>query len=155
MENRCQFQALCGGSDRRGRSAVLHWIRFCSGFDSAVVYRAHEDTRCEYNKDKTICDCPARGGRSKKLEASNRRRGCGGTFKNREKVAYCSTVAFYSEGYWRNLMDPGQNRLFYIEWPRELNDSLEFHVELGTLLAEFSLRIGTLAERCLQERVLH
>jgi hypothetical protein len=48
-------------------------------------------------------------------------------------------------------MDSDQNRLIFIEWPRELDDSLEFHVELETLLAEFSLRIGTLAERCLQE----
>jgi hypothetical protein len=52
-------------------------------------------------------------------------------------------------------MDSGESRLFYIEWPRELNDSVEFHVELETLLAEFSLRLGTLAEHCLQERVVH
>ena len=52
-------------------------------------------------------------------------------------------------------MDPAQSRLFYIEWPRELDDSLEFHAELETLLAEFSLRLGTLAERCLQERTVH
>jgi hypothetical protein len=52
-------------------------------------------------------------------------------------------------------MNSEQNRLFFIEWPRELDDSLEFHVELETLLAEFSLRIGTLAERCLQESTVH
>ena len=52
-------------------------------------------------------------------------------------------------------MDPEQTRVFLVAWPRELNDSLEFHVELETLLAEFSMRIGTLAEHCLQERVLH
>jgi hypothetical protein len=52
-------------------------------------------------------------------------------------------------------MDSDQNRLFFIEWPRELDDSIEFHVELETMLAEFSLRIGTLAERCLQESAVH
>ena len=47
-------------------------------------------------------------------------------------------------------MDPEQTRVFLVAWPRELNDSVEFHVELETLLAEFSMRIGTLAEHCLQ-----
>jgi hypothetical protein len=52
-------------------------------------------------------------------------------------------------------MDSEQTRLFVIQWPPELNVSVEFHVELQSLIDEFSLRIGTLAERCLQERVLH
>jgi hypothetical protein len=43
-------------------------------------------------------------------------------------------------------MDPEQTRVFLVAWPRELNDSVEFHVELETLLAEFSMRLGTLAE---------
>ena len=38
-------------------------------------------------------------------------------------------------------MDPEQTRVFLVAWPRELNDSVEFHVELETLLAEFSLRL--------------
>ena len=52
-------------------------------------------------------------------------------------------------------MNSEQSRVFLVAWPQELNDSLEFYIELETLLAEFSLRLGTLAERCLQERVLH
>jgi hypothetical protein len=45
-------------------------------------------------------------------------------------------------------MDSDQNRVFFIEWPRELDNSLEFHIELETLLAEFSLRLGTLDDAC-------
>jgi hypothetical protein len=52
-------------------------------------------------------------------------------------------------------MNSERNRVFLVEWPQELDDSVEFHVELETLLAEFSLRLGTLAENCLRERVLH
>jgi len=52
-------------------------------------------------------------------------------------------------------MDSNESRIFFVGWPRELDDSLLFHAELETLIAEFSLRLGTLAERCLQERVVH
>jgi hypothetical protein len=52
-------------------------------------------------------------------------------------------------------MDSAQNRVFLVEWPRELDDSVEFHVELEALLAEFSLRLGSLAEQHLRERVVH
>ena len=30
-------------------------------------------------------------------------------------------------------MDPEQTRVFLVAWPQELNESLEFHVELKTL----------------------
>jgi hypothetical protein len=75
--------------------------------------------------------------------------------QNFQKSRKSSIVFYGSILFRRNRMDPAQSRLFFIEWPRELDDSLEFHVELETLLAEFSLRLGTLAEHCLQEHVLH
>ena len=44
MEDCRQFRGLGDGSVSRGSSVVPHWIRFCSGFDSAVVCRQYDDT---------------------------------------------------------------------------------------------------------------
>jgi hypothetical protein len=52
-------------------------------------------------------------------------------------------------------MGTANNRQLYFEFPSELADSVEFRPELEDLIEEFALRLGTLAERCLQPPRLH
>jgi hypothetical protein len=52
------------------------------------------------------------------------------------------------------VKQPEERHLLF-ECPSELAESVEFRPELDRLIEEFALRLGTLAERCLQPHRLH